>query len=47
VGEPQPSGAQLDQAVRLLAGAERPVVIAGSGVDRADASAAALEIPSS
>jgi acetolactate synthase I/II/III large subunit len=44
VGEPQPSGAQLDEAAELLAGAKRPVVIAGSGVDRADASAAVLEI---
>ena len=44
VGGPQPSGAQLDEAAVLLAGARRPVLIAGSGVDRADASAAVLEI---
>ena len=44
VGGPQPSGAQLDEAAGLLAGARRPVLIAGSGVDRADASAAVLEI---
>ena len=43
-GPPQPSDAQLDQAAALLAGASRPVVIAGAGVDRAGARAAALEI---
>jgi acetolactate synthase-1/2/3 large subunit len=43
-GPPQPSAAQLDQAAALLAGASRPVVIAGAGVDRASASAAAVEI---
>ena len=41
---PQPSEAQLDEAAALLASAERPVVIAGTGVDRADARAAVLEI---
>jgi acetolactate synthase I/II/III large subunit len=41
---PQPSDAQLDQAAEMLAAAKRPVVIAGTGVDRADARGAALEI---
>ena len=36
--------AQLDEAAALLAGARHPVLIAGSGVDRADASGALLEI---
>ncbi|MBV8350508.1 MAG: thiamine pyrophosphate-binding protein [Mycolicibacterium sp.] len=44
VGPPQPSGHQLDEAAALLAAAERPVVIAGSGVDRAGAQGAVLEI---
>jgi len=44
VSGPQPSEAQLDEAAALLAGAQRPVVIAGTGVDRADARAAVLEI---
>ncbi len=43
-GGPEPSEAQLDEAAALLAGAERPVLIAGSGVDRAGAREAALEI---
>ena len=43
-GPPQPSDAQLGAAAALLAGAERPVVIAGAGVDRAGAQAAVLEI---
>jgi len=43
-GPPQPSDAQLDQAAALLAGSSRPVVVAGTGVDRAGAGAAALEI---
>ena len=43
-GGPQPSEAQLDAAAALLASAERPVVIAGAGVDRAGAQAAVLEI---
>jgi acetolactate synthase-1/2/3 large subunit len=34
---PRASAAQLDEAAALLAGAERPVVIAGTGVDRAGA----------
>ncbi len=46
-GTPQPSDAQLDEAAALLAGAQRPVVIAGTGVDRANARAAALQIAES
>jgi acetolactate synthase-1/2/3 large subunit len=34
---PQPSEAQLEEAAELLAGAEHPLVVAGSGVDRAAA----------
>jgi acetolactate synthase I/II/III large subunit len=41
---PRASAAQLDQAAALLAGARRPVLIAGSGVDRAGASAAVTEL---
>jgi acetolactate synthase-1/2/3 large subunit len=41
---PQASETQLRQAADLLAGAERPLVVSGSGVDRADANAALLEI---
>jgi len=41
---PQPSGAQISQAADLLANAERPLIFAGSGVERAGASAALLEI---
>lgn len=41
---PQVSESELERAAELLAKAERPVVIAGSGVDRADASAALLEV---
>ena len=41
---PQPSDRQLDDAAALLAAAERPVVFAGSGADRADARAAVLEV---
>jgi acetolactate synthase-1/2/3 large subunit len=41
---PQASEAQLGHAAELLAGARRPVVVAGSGVDRADANAALLDI---
>ena len=44
VGPPQPSERQLDEAAALLGAAERPVVIAGSGVDRGGARAAVLEI---
>jgi len=36
-GPPQASDAQLAQAADLLAAAERPLVVAGSGVDRAGA----------
>jgi acetolactate synthase-1/2/3 large subunit len=41
---PQPSQAQLEQAAEMLAGAERPLVVAGAGVDRAGANAPLLEI---
>ncbi len=41
---PQASEAQLRQAAELLANAERPLVVSGSGVDRADANTALLEI---
>jgi len=41
---PQASDAQLRQAAELLANAQRPLVVAGSGVDRGDANAALLEI---
>jgi acetolactate synthase-1/2/3 large subunit len=44
VGPPQPSEAQLDEAAALLAGGKRPVLIAGSGVDRAGAQHTLLEI---
>jgi len=43
-GAPQPSAAQLDEAAALLAGAQRPVVIAGTGAERAEATGALLEI---
>jgi acetolactate synthase-1/2/3 large subunit len=41
---PQASDAQLQQAAALLANAQRPLVVSGSGVDRADANGALLEI---
>jgi acetolactate synthase-1/2/3 large subunit len=41
--QPQPSDAQLSAATDLLAGASRPVIFAGTGVDRAGANAALLE----
>lgn len=41
---PQASEEQLQRAAELLAGAERPLVVAGSGVDRAEANAALLEV---
>jgi acetolactate synthase-1/2/3 large subunit len=41
---PQLSESQLEQVADLLAAAERPAVIAGSGVDRAGANAALLEL---
>ena len=43
-GAPQASEAQLDDAAALLAAAERPVVIAGTGADRAGAREAVLEV---
>ena len=39
-----PNVAQLEQAADLLAGAERPAVIAGSGVDRSGANEALLRL---
>jgi len=44
IGGPQPSGEQLDEAAALLGGARHPLVIVGSGVDRAGAGAAGIEI---
>ena len=41
---PQASDAQLRQAAELLANAPRLLAVAGSGVDRADANAALLEL---
>jgi acetolactate synthase-1/2/3 large subunit len=41
---PQPSESQLEQVADLLAAAERPAVIAGSGVDRAEANASLLQL---
>jgi acetolactate synthase-1/2/3 large subunit len=41
---PQASEAQLTEAAALLASAERPIVISGTGVDRAGANDALLEI---
>jgi acetolactate synthase-1/2/3 large subunit len=41
---PQPSEAQLEQVAELLAAAERPAVVAGSGVDRAEANAELLQL---
>ncbi|MFQ5665194.1 MAG: thiamine pyrophosphate-binding protein [Candidatus Binatia bacterium] len=41
---PQASDAQLRQAAALLANAHRPLVLSGSGVDRAGANAALLEV---
>jgi acetolactate synthase-1/2/3 large subunit len=42
--QPQASDAQLQRAAELLAMAQRPLVVSGSGVDRADANAALLEL---
>jgi acetolactate synthase-1/2/3 large subunit len=42
--DPQASEAQLERAAELLATAERPAVIAGSGVDRAMANAELLRL---
>src|SRR5271167_3299451 len=36
VGPPQPSASQVEQAASMLARAQRPLLVAGSGVDRAD-----------
>lgn len=41
---PQPSDAQLREAAEMLARAERPVVVAGAGVDRANANDALLRL---
>jgi len=41
---PQPSQEQIGAAADLLAGAQHPVVLAGSGVDRADANAGVLAL---
>jgi len=41
---PQASAAQIAEAAELLAAAERPVVIAGTGVDRARANDALLDV---
>jgi acetolactate synthase-1/2/3 large subunit len=43
-GTALPNEAQLGQAADLLAGAERPAVFAGAGVDRADANDALLQL---
>jgi acetolactate synthase-1/2/3 large subunit len=43
-GPPQPGEAELARAAGLLAGAARPLVIAGSGVDRAGANDALLRL---
>jgi acetolactate synthase-1/2/3 large subunit len=42
--QPQPSDTQLSTAADLLAGAIRPVIFAGTGVDRARANAALIEL---
>jgi acetolactate synthase-1/2/3 large subunit len=41
---PHASSAQIEAAAELLAGAERPLIVIGSGVDRAHAGPAVLEI---
>lgn len=41
---PRASDAQLDEAAQMLAGAKRPIVISGAGVDRAGANEALLAI---
>jgi acetolactate synthase I/II/III large subunit len=41
---PQASDAQLRHAAELLANAKRPLVVSGSGVDRAEANVALLEV---
>lgn len=42
--QPQASNAQIERATELLLAAERPMVMAGTGVDRAGANQALLEI---
>ncbi len=41
---PRASQAQLEEAARMLAGAKRPIVISGAGVDRAGANEAMLAV---
>ena len=41
---PEPSEGQLEEVAEMLASAERPAVIAGSGVDRADANAELMQL---
>jgi acetolactate synthase-1/2/3 large subunit len=41
---PRASTEQLNEAAALLAGAERPIVISGTGVDRAEANGALLDV---
>jgi acetolactate synthase I/II/III large subunit len=41
---PQASAAQIEAAAQLLAAAERPLIVIGSGVDRANAGAAVLDL---
>lgn len=43
-GAPQASDAQLDAAAQLLAQAQRPLIFAGTGVDRARANQAVLDL---
>jgi acetolactate synthase-1/2/3 large subunit len=43
-GGPRASQAQLAEAARMLAGARRPIVISGAGVDRAGANEAILAV---
>ncbi|HEY9159128.1 thiamine pyrophosphate-binding protein [Candidatus Binatus sp.] len=41
---PRASQSQLEEAARMLAGAKRPIVISGAGVDRAEANEAMLAV---
>ncbi|MBA2265339.1 MAG: thiamine pyrophosphate-binding protein [Chloroflexi bacterium] len=43
-GRPRPDAAQVERAAALLAGAQRPVIVAGGGVISADATAELLEL---
>ncbi len=43
-GLPQPSTSQIEQAAAMLAAAERPLVVSGTGVDRSGANEAVMEI---